>query len=320
MPLYTLPGSLPELYRADARPRLLSAAEECAERRYLRALHAHQDRLELILVVQGTARFQIDRIHYPVAKGDLLVFNAGTLHEESMSRHGGHRVYALGIGGLYIKGLAENCLLPDDVHPVVHLREGDYALAEALCARIFRCVAALRERRDAAGRLRAALAAEGEACMRALVARLCQLAESQDQLDPRDESALGAEIRALLDRRYLENDSMQELAEQLHLTPSHMTQVFKRQSGLSPQQYVIRRRIGQAQSMLVNSGASIAEIALNCAYNSPNFFSSSFSALVGLSPARYRQLYCRARAPELREEARAGEEALAAPPRSAAKK
>lgn len=54
-------------------------------------------------------------------------------------------------------------------------------------------------------------------------------------------------------------------------------------------QYIIRRRIGEAQNLLISTDRSITDIALSCGYNNSNYFQSVFKNLVGMTPGQYRR-------------------------------
>ena len=54
-------------------------------------------------------------------------------------------------------------------------------------------------------------------------------------------------------------------------------------------QYIIRRRIGEAQNLLITTRRSITDIALSCGYNNSNYFQSVFKRLVGMTPGQYRR-------------------------------
>lgn len=56
-------------------------------------------------------------------------------------------------------------------------------------------------------------------------------------------------------------------------------------------QYVIKRRIGGAQSLLINTALPITEIALMVGYKNPIHFHSAFSKIVGTTPGGYQKYW-----------------------------
>ncbi|WP_410429683.1 helix-turn-helix domain-containing protein [Metabacillus litoralis] len=71
----------------------------------------------------------------------------------------------------------------------------------------------------------------------------------------------------------------------------YISHAFKRTTGYSPMQYVIRRRIGEAQSYLFSTDKTVTEIAYIVGYNSASNFNNAFKKMVNMSPQRYREFW-----------------------------
>ncbi len=87
--------------------------------------------------------------------------------------------------------------------------------------------------------------------------------------------------------RLAEPLTLQELAGIACLSPYHFCRVFKRTTGLSPNQYVIEQRIQQARHLL-RLGQPTAQVALAVGYEDPRHFARLFRRHVGCTPAAYR--------------------------------
>lgn len=70
-----------------------------------------------------------------------------------------------------------------------------------------------------------------------------------------------------------------------------LSHLFKEQTGYSPMNYVIRRRIGEAQTLLITTRDPIGEIAGRVGFANPNNFNIQFQKQVGLSLREYRRVY-----------------------------
>ena len=55
--------------------------------------------------------------------------------------------------------------------------------------------------------------------------------------------------------------------------------------------YIIRRRIDEAQSLLLTTNLTITAIAMECGYNNSNYFQSVFKNIVGMTPGKYRKMW-----------------------------
>lgn len=82
--------------------------------------------------------------------------------------------------------------------------------------------------------------------------------------------------------------SVQEIADQLHVSPSHLRNVFRKCSHLSPREHILQVRLDKAKALLATSDLSISEIATLCGFSSVYHFSRLFSRTVGTAPSRYR--------------------------------
>jgi AraC-like DNA-binding protein len=80
-----------------------------------------------------------------------------------------------------------------------------------------------------------------------------------------------------------------EMAALCGYHPSYFTQVFQREMGVNPKQYVINERIKLAKQALLR-GESMETIAERLGYTSIHYFSNNFKKETGLSPSEFRQV------------------------------
>lgn len=85
------------------------------------------------------------------------------------------------------------------------------------------------------------------------------------------------------------NLSLAEMAEASGLSPHHFSRLFKRATGLSPHQYVIRRRVDRAKRLLAREGPSLHEVARASGFSDQAHLTRHFKRTVGATPAEYRQ-------------------------------
>ena len=70
----------------------------------------------------------------------------------------------------------------------------------------------------------------------------------------------------------------------------HFASLFRKATGLRPHDYVVRRRVEQAQVLLSESPTPIVDIALNVGFQSQSHFTTVFKRVLGITPHRWRQL------------------------------
>jgi AraC family transcriptional regulator of arabinose operon len=83
------------------------------------------------------------------------------------------------------------------------------------------------------------------------------------------------------------------LARVCSLSPSRLSHLFQEQMGQAPMQYVESRRLDLARELLMMTAKPIAQIAEECGFNSPFYFSRVFKAHTGLAPREARRRYAR---------------------------
>jgi AraC-like DNA-binding protein len=91
------------------------------------------------------------------------------------------------------------------------------------------------------------------------------------------------------DRRYAEQLDLAALAEAANVSKFHFARCFAQTYGETPMRYLTRRRIERAQDLLRTANLTVTEISGMVGYQSLGSFTTRFTALVGVSPAGYRQ-------------------------------
>ncbi|MFL6197592.1 MAG: helix-turn-helix transcriptional regulator, partial [Thermoanaerobaculia bacterium] len=85
-----------------------------------------------------------------------------------------------------------------------------------------------------------------------------------------------------------EDLSLASMAAAANLSPYHFARSFKRFMGLTPHQYVLRRRIERAKEMLLDTDLPVGVVARRVGFASPSHFSQQFKRAVGVPPSALR--------------------------------
>lgn len=78
------------------------------------------------------------------------------------------------------------------------------------------------------------------------------------------------------------------LAERLNFSPHYIRQIFKQQVGENFSEYVIRRRMERAGTLLRASDMRVQDVAISCGYENQRYFASSFKKHYGMTPTEYK--------------------------------
>jgi AraC family transcriptional regulator len=82
--------------------------------------------------------------------------------------------------------------------------------------------------------------------------------------------------------------TLNELAQDVGLSPSHFCSLFRKTSGKTPHQFVLHCRIQHAKALLAKPSHSILDVALASGFRTHQHFSRIFRRQVGIPPSAYR--------------------------------
>lgn len=114
--------------------------------------------------------------------------------------------------------------------------------------------------------------------------QLSAVIPSPPRLNPRIQ-----EICSYLDQHFMLEISNDSLAARLSMNTNAFIGSFKKATGLTPRQYILRKRIEEACALLQFSDKSIDTIADDVGFCSRDYFTRIFSNFMGMGPGIYRK-------------------------------
>ena len=96
-----------------------------------------------------------------------------------------------------------------------------------------------------------------------------------------------------IDKRFSYPISLFEMALQVKLSTCYFSSAFKNSFGVSPHNYVIKRRVEFAKDKMLNSNAPLCEIALDCGLSDQAHLSRVFRRITGTTPSAWRRYQTR---------------------------
>lgn len=127
----------------------------------------------------------------------------------------------------------------------------------------------------------------------ALNSLLCVVNDAQSSLLPDKGQISQAVATAIsyIDMNYIQAPTMEQIAGSCYLSTSRLSSLMKKETDFSPFDYVIERRIGDAQQRLMYSTSAMGEIARLVGYPEPSSFSAAFHKRIGISPEGFRKIF-----------------------------
>src|ERR1700723_1216412 len=83
--------------------------------------------------------------------------------------------------------------------------------------------------------------------------------------------------------------SLDEMAQSEGLSTAHFARMFRKSTGQTPHQFVLRQRLERAKALLRAPGARVLDVAVACRFKTQQHFAQVFCDVCGVSPTRYRQ-------------------------------
>lgn len=96
--------------------------------------------------------------------------------------------------------------------------------------------------------------------------------------------------KKFIEEKYMEDISLEMIAQKFFFNPSYFSNLFKSYMGLSFSEYLLKTRIHNAKNILNTSEGSMADVAGMVGFKDPTYFNRVFKKEVGISPLKYRQM------------------------------
>ena len=245
--------------------------------------HAHDDFLELFYVCSGEGQYMVNNRSYPIKSGDIVICNAGIIHGEEPDLVTEIYSYSVALSNIQLNDLPPNSLIGEDENPVVSCGNLS-SFVEQLMHLLYLLSFDTKNLKESCDYLASSMYS-------LTTALLASRARHESVLVKESPSALARRARHYLNAHYFEPLTLHDIAERLHVNEYYLSHVFKNEYGIPPMKYVIKRRIGEAQDLLMHKNMPVAEIADSLGYSSVCHFNSMFKKYVGMSPGQYRKSF-----------------------------
>ena len=233
---------------------------------------------ELFYVIEGQGQFLIENQTYPVSVNDLVIVNPNVSHTEVSLNASPLKYIVLGVEGLELtatngnnntnfcivnfKNFRENILLC--LHNMLSEIENKPAGYDVVCQDLMEILIVLLGRQTNFSTILAPVSKK--------TSRLC------------------GSTKRYIDTHYQENITLDQLADVCHVSKYHLAHAFTEEYGISPINYLISKRIAEAEHLLKTTDFSLSLISNTTGFSSSSYFAQIFRKQKGMSPSEYRKL------------------------------
>ena len=97
--------------------------------------------------------------------------------------------------------------------------------------------------------------------------------------------------KKIIDYNFDRKITIKKIADTMHIDSAYLTRKFTEKYEITPKDYLIEQRIELSKRLLIQTDATVTEIAGSVGYDDPLYFSRIFKCRVGISPIIYREKY-----------------------------
>lgn len=252
----------------------------CDEKNY----HSH-DHIEMAFILSGRGRYRIDDRVYPVEEGDLIIFNPGTYHQALTDGNGKPtKEFFVGFTDVAFQGMKPNHFEILD-GPLLHT-QGE------LRQKLFRITSSMEAEKEVLrqGRyfmMRAYLVQMILMIIREQTAPLKQ--KKGYEFESVGKKYVVEQIVSYFEDHYAEKISLDQIAENMYLSPFYISKIFKSETGDTPIRFLIDIRLERAKELLESGEyASIQEVAAKVGYDDVYHFSKLFKKKYAVPPSKIK--------------------------------
>ena len=130
--------------------------------------------------------------------------------------------------------------------------------------------------------------------IRSLILEMIYAAYQEIRLDFLPSSAYVRIIKhaiLYMETHYTDKLTLEKIAHEINLSPSHFQRIFKQTMNISPNDYLQKIRLTKAKELLLITHDTITDIAYRCGFESNAYFSYVFKKQMYLSPSLYRKAH-----------------------------
>lgn len=246
------------------------------------------DFLELAYVLSGEGKYRINDRIYPIKEGDLILINPGVKHQALLCPEADTPAteFFVGFSNIRISGCQENHMPLPEGECIIHT-------SGELSQRLLKLCTSM-EAENAVRR-------EGRYFMLKSYLMQMLLLVIREQCEPMErprgyafESAsrkyVAEQVVSYIEDHYSEKISLDQIAENMYLSPFYISRIFKGETGNTPIRHLINLRLEKAKELLEGGyQGSIQEVAALVGYDDAYHFSKLFKKRYGISPSQARK-------------------------------
>lgn len=242
---------------------------------------------EIYYLQNGTRKIFLEDSIYILERGDLVFIPVNTIHKTSYVNDKTHERIVINFSDAAVPDIKSSSA-PESLkkmflaEPVIHISNMHRDYVEGLLNRML----SEYEQRDGYSDMNI------KNCLQELIIFLIRCAhhKSSEYFQNMDvQDTLMQDAARYIRTNYMKDLSLDAVAAHVNISPTYFSKKFKASTGFGYKEYLTNVRIQQASDMLLETTASVSEIAQKCGFSDSDYFGIVFKKSKGISPLRYRK-------------------------------
>lgn len=228
----------------------------------------------LVYITTGRGDLETESGKWEVNPGDILVLRPEEWHRYKPSNSTGWEEYWIGISGEFLSNKILKDLFPNGTS---YVKEMGYQ--EELISLFDQSLNVVKRNNLGFRKI-----------LTGIVLQLTAHVISYEKLEVGNrEEQLCTQVIDFIRKNLNTEVDFKKLASEHHLSYNRFRTVFKNNTGISLQQYLIHERLENAKRLMINTTLSLKEISGKTGFNSLFYFSKVFKNKMGYSPGQMRR-------------------------------
>lgn len=248
-------------------------------------MHSHRDVSEIILLMYGHGRYMINYHLHDLNPGDIVLCGTEQIHDEFPSADERYGTITIGISGLLLPGLAPGQFVPKNCSPVIH----QSSVFDELASLAF-MIKKYGTEKDVSQENDPSLSSSLLYHLNGLFIDLVRKTAANVPAGEMKINEICLKAEDYINEHFAENITLESMAQKLFISPYYLSHLLKEETGYNFKQYLLRRRLGQSQSLLSFTKMPIGEIAAATGFSDAAYYSRIFTKYIGMPPSSFRKL------------------------------
>lgn len=269
--------AVPNIYEDDFIFVYYIIRTECT--RYYEQYWHYNKGFEINIITGGKAIFNVEDKTYFVSHKDVVVTRENEKHYCFPIDDSSFNMLCMAFDFKRSPETAQEKLLYDGFYNLPFAEFGDVEAAADVHEKIIRILKAESRYRDSL------------ICHSVYEFLFLLLSSVESKTNSRPEPLLSAKIKDYIDSNLDKKLYISQIAKVFLFSESYITKVFKRETGMSLQQYYVHAKLEHARTALIETDLPVTDIALQQGYPNVHYFCKIFKEHYQMTPKEFRERF-----------------------------